>query len=209
MAVLVIFVFMRDWRSTLISALALPTSVIATFFFMYIAGLHHQHDDADGAVARHRHPDRRCRGGAREHLPAHGAGRGPGDRRAQRHRADRARRDGDDLHDPGRVPARRVHDGHRRAVLQVVRADHRVRRVDVAARRVHARPDAVVALRPLHPARGAHADAHRPLLERWGRYYDQLDAAITGVLEWSLDRPWTRARHGRGRFSSPACACSA
>ena len=38
MAVLVIFLFMRDWRSTLISALALPTSVIATFFFMYLAG---------------------------------------------------------------------------------------------------------------------------------------------------------------------------
>ena len=38
MAVLVIFVFMRDWRSTLISALALPTSVIATFFFMYVVG---------------------------------------------------------------------------------------------------------------------------------------------------------------------------
>ncbi len=38
MAVIVIFVFMRDWRSTLISALALPTSVIATFFFMYVAG---------------------------------------------------------------------------------------------------------------------------------------------------------------------------
>ena len=38
MAVMVIFLFMRDWRSTLISALALPTSVVATFFFMYIAG---------------------------------------------------------------------------------------------------------------------------------------------------------------------------
>ncbi len=38
MAVLVIFVFMRDWRSTLITALALPTSVIATFFFMYVVG---------------------------------------------------------------------------------------------------------------------------------------------------------------------------
>ena len=38
MAVLVIFLFMRDWRSTLISALALPTSVIATFFFMWLAG---------------------------------------------------------------------------------------------------------------------------------------------------------------------------
>src|SRR5689334_13670362 len=38
MAVLVVFVFMRDWRSTAITALALPTSVIATFFFMYLAG---------------------------------------------------------------------------------------------------------------------------------------------------------------------------
>src|SRR5262245_55613402 len=38
MAVLVVFVFMRDWRSTLITALALPTSVIATFFFMYAIG---------------------------------------------------------------------------------------------------------------------------------------------------------------------------
>jgi HAE1 family hydrophobic/amphiphilic exporter-1 len=38
MAVLVIFVFMRDWRSTLITALALPTSVISTFFFMWLAG---------------------------------------------------------------------------------------------------------------------------------------------------------------------------
>jgi hydrophobe/amphiphile efflux-1 (HAE1) family protein len=38
MAVLVIFLFMRDWRSTLITALALPTSVIATFFFMWVTG---------------------------------------------------------------------------------------------------------------------------------------------------------------------------
>jgi hydrophobic/amphiphilic exporter-1 (mainly G- bacteria), HAE1 family len=38
MAVLVVFIFMRDWRSTLITALALPTSVISTFFFMWMAG---------------------------------------------------------------------------------------------------------------------------------------------------------------------------
>ncbi|HET7928181.1 MAG TPA: efflux RND transporter permease subunit [Actinomycetota bacterium] len=37
-AVLVIFVFMLDWRSTLISALALPTSVVATFFVMWQLG---------------------------------------------------------------------------------------------------------------------------------------------------------------------------
>jgi len=38
MAVLVVYLFMVDWRSTLISATALPTSVIATFFFMWLAG---------------------------------------------------------------------------------------------------------------------------------------------------------------------------
>ena len=38
MAVLVVFLFMRDWRSTFICALALPTSLISTFFFMYIMG---------------------------------------------------------------------------------------------------------------------------------------------------------------------------
>lgn len=34
-AILVIFVFMLDWRSTVISAIALPVSVIATFFVMW------------------------------------------------------------------------------------------------------------------------------------------------------------------------------
>jgi len=38
MAVLIVFIFMRDWRSTVICALALPTSLISTFFFMYIMG---------------------------------------------------------------------------------------------------------------------------------------------------------------------------
>lgn len=38
MAILVILVFMLDMRSTLISALALPTSVIGTFFVMYALG---------------------------------------------------------------------------------------------------------------------------------------------------------------------------
>ncbi|HEY3451820.1 MAG TPA: efflux RND transporter permease subunit, partial [Myxococcales bacterium] len=38
MAVLVIFVFMLDWRSTLISSLALPTSIVTTFLAMYLLG---------------------------------------------------------------------------------------------------------------------------------------------------------------------------
>ena len=38
MAILIILLFMLDLRSTIISAFALPTSVIATFFLMYVLG---------------------------------------------------------------------------------------------------------------------------------------------------------------------------
>jgi len=38
MAILIILVFMLDLRSTLISAVALPTSVVGTFFLMYLLG---------------------------------------------------------------------------------------------------------------------------------------------------------------------------
>lgn len=38
LTVLIIMLFLRDWRATLISAIALPTSVIATFGFMEVMG---------------------------------------------------------------------------------------------------------------------------------------------------------------------------
>lgn len=37
-AILIIFLFMLDWRSTLISSFALPISIVATFFFMWQFG---------------------------------------------------------------------------------------------------------------------------------------------------------------------------
>ena len=38
LAALVVFVFLRDWRSTLITAVAMPVSLIPTFFFMSVLG---------------------------------------------------------------------------------------------------------------------------------------------------------------------------
>ncbi|HEY8401183.1 MAG TPA: efflux RND transporter permease subunit [Cytophagaceae bacterium] len=38
LVVLVIFFFLRDWRTTLIPVIAIPISLIATFFIMYVAG---------------------------------------------------------------------------------------------------------------------------------------------------------------------------
>ncbi len=38
LAVIVVFVFLRDWRATLVAAAALPLSIIPSFFIMYVAG---------------------------------------------------------------------------------------------------------------------------------------------------------------------------
>ncbi|MCB0724166.1 MAG: efflux RND transporter permease subunit [Ignavibacteriae bacterium] len=38
LVVMIIFLFLRDWRSTLIPIVAIPISIIATFFVMYAAG---------------------------------------------------------------------------------------------------------------------------------------------------------------------------
>ncbi|NWO96517.1 efflux RND transporter permease subunit, partial [Escherichia coli] len=38
LAVIVVFIFLRDWRATLISALAIPLSSIPAFWFMDLLG---------------------------------------------------------------------------------------------------------------------------------------------------------------------------
>ena len=35
---LVVFVFLQNWRATLITALAVPVSIVGTFFFMQFSG---------------------------------------------------------------------------------------------------------------------------------------------------------------------------
>lgn len=39
LVVLIIYFFLRDWRSTLIPVVAIPISIISTFFIMYITGI--------------------------------------------------------------------------------------------------------------------------------------------------------------------------
>ncbi len=39
LVVLIIYFFLRDWRSTLIPVIAIPISIISTFFLMYITGI--------------------------------------------------------------------------------------------------------------------------------------------------------------------------
>ena len=39
LVVLIIFIFLRDWRSTIIPVVAIPISIVSTFFLMWIGGL--------------------------------------------------------------------------------------------------------------------------------------------------------------------------
>ena len=97
LAALVVFLFLGNFRSTVIAAVAIPTSIIATFALDLVHGLHAQHADDAGAdaVGRHRHRRRHRR--AREHLPVHrgeGHAAAPGGGRG--HQRDRPGGDGDD-----------------------------------------------------------------------------------------------------------------
>ena len=80
MAVLIILLFLLDLRGTIISALALPTSVVGTLFAMYAMGFSINQLTLLGAVARDRPPHRRRRRGARVHHPAARARRAAGAR---------------------------------------------------------------------------------------------------------------------------------
>ena len=62
--------FLRDWRLTLVAALTLPLTVMATFFFMRLFGEIDQ-PDVDGRPRGRDRPGHRRRGGRRrEHPPA-------------------------------------------------------------------------------------------------------------------------------------------
>ena len=125
LAVLVVFLFLRDMRATLISALAIPLSAIPTFALHAVDGLLAQPDQPAGAVAGGRRAGRRCHRRDREHRAphAHGQERLPG--RARCRRRDRPGGGGDLRHHHRGVPAGELHGRHHRTVLQAVRADGR------------------------------------------------------------------------------------
>ena len=68
LVVVVIFLFLRDWRSTLIPVVAIPVSLVGIFFVMYLHGLLHQRAHAAGHCAGHQPGGGRCHCGAGKHL---------------------------------------------------------------------------------------------------------------------------------------------
>ena len=128
LTVLIVFLFLHSWRSTIITGLTLPIAVIATFIALYAFGFTLNMMTLmalslciglliDDAIV------------VRENIVRHlGMGKTHPVGGARGHRRDRARRDGDDVRDRGGVRSDRVHEGHHRPVLLPVRPDGRGRR---------------------------------------------------------------------------------
>jgi HAE1 family hydrophobic/amphiphilic exporter-1 len=161
LAIVIIFIFLRDWRATLISALALPTSVIGTFAFVKVMGftLNMMTTLAlslsigiliDDAIVVIENIVRR-----RTVLQGDRHGGGPA-----RHRRDRPGRVRHHHVHRGGVRAGGLHGGHDRAVLLRVRPHRGRGRAAVAVRVLHAHAHALGAL-PGRPPRGEHR-ASRP-----------------------------------------------
>jgi len=97
LAVFAVFLFLKNVRTTLISALALPISVIATFTLIQAFGFTH-----------------------REHLPEYRAGDETPGSGILCHGRDRARCHGDNDGHRGHFSPRGVHEGDHRAILPAV-----------------------------------------------------------------------------------------
>ena len=143
LTVLVVFLFLNSWRSTVITGLALPVSVLASFIAVWAFGFTLNTMSLlglslaigiliDDAIVVRENIVRHIEMG-KDHMRASHRG----------HRRDRPRRGGHHLLDRGGVRPGGVHVRHRGAVVQAVRADHRLRRAGVAVRQLLARPDAL------------------------------------------------------------------
>ena len=71
LVVLVMFLFLQNWRTTLIPAITIPVSLIGTFAFVKLLGLLDQHADAVRHHAGHRPGGGRCDRGDRKHRAPH------------------------------------------------------------------------------------------------------------------------------------------
>ncbi len=74
---LVIFVFLRTLRASIIPLVTIPVSLVGTFALMALFGFSHQHADPAGAGAGHRAGGGRCHRRAGKHLPPHRGGHDP------------------------------------------------------------------------------------------------------------------------------------
>ncbi len=148
---LVLFFFLRGWRSTLAVMIAIPTSLISTFFAMYLAGFTFNMMSLMGMalcidcrIGKHPPPPHAGRS-AKISSPSRPVGNRHG---CCRHHPLRCRR----------FPAYCLHDRHGRSVFQTVRPDHRLCHTLFPLRFLYADADAGIAPVPPGPENPGQTD---------------------------------------------------
>ncbi len=155
LASLVVLLFLGNFRSTIIAALAIPTSIVGTFLLMWLMGFTLNTISLlalalavgiviDDAIVVLENIFRFVN--EKKIRPMAG-----GD---LRHQGDRPGRPGDDPVAPGGLLARRLHEQHPGAVPAQLRPDHGRRHRHLAVRQLHPDADAGVALAAARPAPG-------------------------------------------------------
>ena len=134
LVVLVVILFLQTWRAAVIPIVAIPVSLVGTFFFMASVRLHAQQSVAVRPRARDRHRGRRCDRGGRERRAQHRGRAVAARRRGQEHGRGRRRADRDRARAVRGVRAGGLHHRHFRPVLSPVRPHHRGRDGDLADR---------------------------------------------------------------------------
>ena len=182
-ASVIIFIFLANWRTTLIASIAIPTSIISAFALMAAMGLTLNQitmlaltlmvgiviDDAIIVLENiFRFMEEK--------------GMGPCRSRHRRHARNRPRRHGHHALAACGVPAGRLHGRHRGPLHEFVRLHLRLRHCGIAAGVVHADPDAYVALRE---ASGEARRAMRTRRRNRGSF-SWIDRHYTRMLKWSM-----------------------
>ena len=195
LAVIVVFLFLRDWRATLISALAIPLSAIPTFWFMDLLGFTLNSLSllalglvagvlVDDAIVEIENIVRHMRMGK---IRLSGI-----DRRGRRDRPGGGR---DHLLDRRGVPAGRPDAGHFRAVLQEFRPDRGRLGADLPGRRAHDHAD----------DRGLFPEGHRPCRARRGLDDGPLHEGAALVARYRRVKAYARIAAATAAWSSRIC----
>ena len=124
LVVLVVILFLQTWRAAIIPLVAIPVSLIGTFFFMAAFGFTLNNLSLVRAGAGHRHRGRRRHRRGRKCRAQHRHRTGAARSGAQEHERGRLGADRDCAGAVRGVRAFGVHHRHIRAVLSPVRADH-------------------------------------------------------------------------------------
>ncbi len=142
LVIIIIFLFLRNWRVTLIPCIVIPVSLIGTFFLMYVAGILDQRAVDAGRGALGRAGGRRRHRDDREHLHPHRTRHDAQGGRHRRRQGDLLRRHLDVGHADRRVLPDRLHGGHDRPPVPRIQHGDLGRGGHLDLRRADDHPDA-------------------------------------------------------------------